>query len=296
MSQPIRGQGVHFVFPIGPKNTNLVEDVEILLPVNFRWIPTSGFRGEVENVSANQTSGWPSCFSDRPEKHKLGTGHWDLASCQVSLNSVQHFQRRSRKCLSQSEARAAILIFPIGPKHTLGRGRWDLASYQVSLNFVQLFQRRSRKCPSQSEAKAAILFFPIGQKKKKPHKLGRGRWDLASCQVSLNSVKRFQRRSRKCLSKSEAMAAICFSDQSEKHKLGRERWDLAPRQVSLNSVERFQRRSRKCPGQSEARAAILFFRSDKNTNVIEDVEILLPVKFRWIPFSGFREEVENVKS
>ena len=33
MSQPIRGQGGHLVFPIGPKNTNLVEDVEILLPV-----------------------------------------------------------------------------------------------------------------------------------------------------------------------------------------------------------------------------------------------------------------------
>ena len=36
MSQPIRGQGGHLVFPIGPKNTNLVEGVEILLPVKFR--------------------------------------------------------------------------------------------------------------------------------------------------------------------------------------------------------------------------------------------------------------------
>ena len=33
MSQSIRGQGGHLVFPIGPKNTNLVEDVEILLLV-----------------------------------------------------------------------------------------------------------------------------------------------------------------------------------------------------------------------------------------------------------------------
>ena len=30
------GQGDHLVFPIGPKNTNLVEDIEILLPVKFR--------------------------------------------------------------------------------------------------------------------------------------------------------------------------------------------------------------------------------------------------------------------
>ena len=35
MSQPIRGQGGHLVFSISPKNTNLVEDVEILLPVKF---------------------------------------------------------------------------------------------------------------------------------------------------------------------------------------------------------------------------------------------------------------------
>ena len=100
MSQPIRGQGGHLVFPIGPKNTNLVEGVEILLPVKFRWILFSGFRGEVENVSANQRPGLPSCFSDRPEKHKLGRGRWDLASCQILLNSVQRFQRRSRKCES----------------------------------------------------------------------------------------------------------------------------------------------------------------------------------------------------
>ena len=75
MSQPIRRQGGHLVFPISPKNTNLVEGVEILLPVKFSCIPFSGFRGEVENVSANQRPGWPSCFSDQPEKHKLGRGH-----------------------------------------------------------------------------------------------------------------------------------------------------------------------------------------------------------------------------
>ena len=75
MSQPIRGQGGYLVFPIDPKNTNLVEDIEILLPVKFRGIPFNGFRGEVENVSANQRPGRPSCFFDRPEKHKLGRGH-----------------------------------------------------------------------------------------------------------------------------------------------------------------------------------------------------------------------------
>ena len=99
-----------------PKKHKLVEVVEILLPVKFRWIPFSGFREEVENVSANQRPGQPSYFSDRPEKHKLDRGLWDLASCQVSLNSVKRFQRRSRNCLSQSEAKAAILFFLLARK------------------------------------------------------------------------------------------------------------------------------------------------------------------------------------
>ena len=83
----------------------------ILLSVKFRWIRLNGFRREVENVSANQRPGRPSCFFHQLEKYKLGRGRWDLASYQVSLNSDQRFQRRSRKCLSQSEARAAILFF-----------------------------------------------------------------------------------------------------------------------------------------------------------------------------------------
>ena len=35
MSQSIRGQGCNLVFPIGPKNTNLVQDVEILFLSSF---------------------------------------------------------------------------------------------------------------------------------------------------------------------------------------------------------------------------------------------------------------------
>ena len=73
----------------------------------------------------------------------------------------------------------------------------------------------------QSEARAVILFFWSAQK----HKLGRGRCGLASCQVSLNSVQRFQKRSRKCLSQSDAGMAILFFSSAQKHKHGRGRWD-----------------------------------------------------------------------
>ena len=36
MSQPIRDKDGHLVIPIGLKNTDLVEDLEFLLPVKFR--------------------------------------------------------------------------------------------------------------------------------------------------------------------------------------------------------------------------------------------------------------------
>ena len=49
MYQLIRGQGSPLAYLIGRKNTTFVEDVEILLPVKFRWIMFIGFR-DVENV------------------------------------------------------------------------------------------------------------------------------------------------------------------------------------------------------------------------------------------------------
>ena len=58
-------------------------------------------------------------FPIRPKKHILGRGRWDLASCQVSLNSVQWFQKRSRKCEK------------LKPDGRTDDGRWDLASCQV---------------------------------------------------------------------------------------------------------------------------------------------------------------------
>ena len=234
MSQPIRGQDGHLVFPIDPKKkTNLVRDIEILLSIKFRWIQFSGF-WEVENVSANQRSGRQSCFFDRPEKRKFGREYWDLAFCQVSLNSVSWFQRRSRKCLSLSEVRAAILFFRSARKKKTNlvedveiwrsvKFRWILfSSFRGEVENVSADQRSGRpSCFSDRPEK---------------HKHVWGRWDLAFCQVSLNSVERFQRRSRKCLSQSEVRTAIMFSARLEKHKLGRGCWDLASSKVSLNSV------------------------------------------------------------
>ena len=51
MSQPIRDQDGHIWFPIGLKNINLVEDVDIFLRVQFRCIPLSGFRKKKSKMS-----------------------------------------------------------------------------------------------------------------------------------------------------------------------------------------------------------------------------------------------------
>ena len=112
--------------------------------------------------------------------------------------------------------------------------------------------------------RATILFFRSSEK----YKLGRGSWDTctASCQVSLNSVQPFQRRSRKNVSANQRPGRPSyFSDWPEKHKMGRGHLDLASYQVSMNSIQRFQRKSRKWLSQSVAMAAILFLRSTKKT-------------------------------
>ena len=93
------------------------------------------------------------------KKRKRGRGHWDLAWCQVSLNSVQWFKRRSQKCLSQSEARVAILFFQSAPITQTWKRTLRSCFLSILLNSVQRFQRRSRKCLSQSEARVDILIF-----------------------------------------------------------------------------------------------------------------------------------------
>ena len=245
MSQPIRGQGGHLVFPIGPKNTNLVDDVAILLPVKFCRVPFNVFRGEVENVSANQRPGRPSCFSDRPEKHKLGRGRWDLFHVKFRWIPFNVF-RGEVENVSANQRPGRPSCFSDRPeKHKLGRGRWDL--FHVKFRWIHFNVFRGE----------------------------------------VENVSANQRPGR----------PSCFSDRPEKHKLCRRRWDLASCRVSLNSVQLFQRRSRKCLSQSRGQGGHLVFPiGPKNTNFVEDVEILLPVKFRWIPFSGFRGEVEKVSA
>ena len=118
MSQPIRGQGGHLVFLVDQENTSLVEEVEILLPHSFRWIPFSGFRGEVENVSANQRPGRPSCFSDRPKNTNLVEEVGTLPPVKFHCILFSRFRGEKSKMSQSIRGQGGHLVFPIGPKNT----------------------------------------------------------------------------------------------------------------------------------------------------------------------------------
>ena len=95
MSQPIRSQGGHLVFPMIPKKKQtwqrtlgsyfLLSFVEFRSVISEKSKMSQPIRGQGDHLVV-------------PIGHKLGRRHWDLASYEVSLNSVQLFQSRSRKC------------------------------------------------------------------------------------------------------------------------------------------------------------------------------------------------------
>ena len=123
------------LFSIVP-NTNLVDDVKIMLPVKFCWSPFGSCNEEVKCISQSEAER-TSWFSDRSEKCKRERGRWDFAYWQVSSNSVQWLQKISRKCLSESEAGRPSLFSDRHEKHKLGLGRWDLVSCQVLSHSIQ---------------------------------------------------------------------------------------------------------------------------------------------------------------
>ena len=130
MSKQIRGRSGHLVFPIDPKNINLVDDVDTLLPVKVRCIKFSGFR-EVENVSANPRPGRSSRFPIGPKKKVLLEDNEISLPVKFPLILFSSFREEVRS-VSANQRPGGHLVFPIGLKknpHKPGRGRCDLASY-----------------------------------------------------------------------------------------------------------------------------------------------------------------------
>ena len=185
MSQPMRGPCGHVVFPISWNNTNLVEAIEILLPVKFLWIPFSGFRGEVENVST-RGQGRHLVFRIRLKNTNLVEDveillpvkcHWIPFS---GFREVENVSARGQ---------GHHLVFRIRLKNTNlvedieillpVKFQWiPFSGFRGEVENVSANQRPGRpSCFSD---------------RPKKHKLGSRRWDLASCQVSMNAVQRFR--------------------------------------------------------------------------------------------------------
>ena len=152
MSQSIRGQGSHLVFPIGPKNTILVKDVEILFHVKFRWIPFSGFKGEVENLPSNQRQGRQSCFFFRSTRKKNKNLSEDFKILPpVMFRCIPFSSFREVENVSDT---VAIIFFSDRPeKHKLGRRRsCFLSSFiaiEMSLRLRCAKRRRNMHFPQQ---------------------------------------------------------------------------------------------------------------------------------------------------
>ena len=157
MSQPIRGQDGHLLFPIGTKKTNLVEDIEILLPFKFPWIPFRGFRGEVENISANQRQGRPSCFSDRHQNTNLVEDVEILLPVKFCWIPFSSF-RGEVENVSANQRPGRPSCFSDRPeKHKLGRGCWDLASCQVLSKMLKVNDGRTTRDHNSALEPSAVL-------------------------------------------------------------------------------------------------------------------------------------------
>ena len=82
-----------------------------------------------------------------------------------------------------------------------------------------------------------------------------------------------------------------FSDWLEKHKLGRGRWDLLHVKFRWIPFSNFRGEVENVSANQQPGGHLVFPIGPENTNLVQDVEILIPVKFHWNAFSGFRGEV-----
>ena len=87
--------GLYFLLHLGRLSYTIGFQSETLSDLNksmaIRVFSLMGYyiiKCHIESVSTNQRPGQPSWFFHQPENHRLPRGLCDLASCQVSLNSV----------------------------------------------------------------------------------------------------------------------------------------------------------------------------------------------------------------
>ena len=114
MSQPIIGQGGHFVFPIQPEKHKLGRGRCDLASYQVSSNSFHSFRGEVENVSANQR---PFCF------FPIGLKNTNVVEGIESLllSSFAEFRlavsEEKSKMSQPIRGQGGNFVFPISPKN-----------------------------------------------------------------------------------------------------------------------------------------------------------------------------------
>ena len=159
------GKGSHLILPIGPKNINLVEDVKILLPVKFGWIPKSKMSQPIRGQGGHLSLPTGLKNSNFVEDVKILLPvkfRWiPFSSFRGEVENVSVNQRSGRpSCISDWSE-----------KHKLGRGCLDLASDQVSLNPVKRFRGEFENVSANQRPGRPSCFSDRHEK----HKLCRGR-------------------------------------------------------------------------------------------------------------------------
>ena len=215
-------------------------------------------------------------FLISPKIHKLGRGRCDLASCQVSINSIQRFQRASKNVFANKRP-GDHLWFPISLKNA------NLVADVENLLPVNLcgiqfsdFEGEVEKCVSQSEAGRPSWFS------NPPQNLVEVVETLLPIKFRQILFSGYRGKVKYVSAKQRPGAHLGFLSARKTYKLGRGRCVLAVCEVSSNSVQWFQRRSRKCVNQSWCPD-----RPDKH-NLVKEVETLFPFTFRQLLFTGFR--------
>ena len=110
MSQPIRGHGGHFVFPIGPKTQTWKRTFRsyfLSIFVEF----SSAIQEKSKMSQPIRGQGGHLVFPIGPKNINLVEDVEMLLPIKFRLIPFSGFRGEVKKCLSQSEARAVILFF-----------------------------------------------------------------------------------------------------------------------------------------------------------------------------------------
>ena len=161
MSQQNRRQGDHLVFLIGSKNTNMVEDVEILRPVKFRWIPFSGFIGEVGQIRGQ---GSHLVFLIAPENTNLVEDFEILLPIKIRWIRSSGFRGVVKYVSANQRPGQPYYFSDRSEKHKFGRRCWDLAFFQVSLNLLCGFRGKKENVSPNRGQGSHFVFLMAPQK------------------------------------------------------------------------------------------------------------------------------------